>query len=415
MGGWTSNQNTNYKKKTQIMKVKEIRKQWEDFIEEYEQYFISNEENWNNQLNELKKYIDENGKRPSDHDNNEKIKQMSNWTSCQNTNYKKKTKIMKNQDIRTKWEDFIEEYKEYFISNEENWNNQLSELKKYIDENNKLPSTIDNNEKIKQIGTWTSTQNTNYKKKKDIMKNQDIRKKWEDFIEEYKEYFLSNEENWNNQLSELKKYIDENNKLPSTIDNHEKIKQMSNWTSTQNQNYKKKTYIMKNQDIRTKWEDFIEEYKEYFISNEEEWYNNLSELKKYIDENGKRPSYRDKNEKIKQMSQWISTQNTNYKKKTQIMKNKEIRTKWEKFIKEYKEYFLSNEENWNNQLSELKKYIDENNKLPSKHDNNEKIKQMSNWTSNQNTNYKKKTYIMKDKEIRKKWEKFIKEYKEYFN
>ena len=219
---------------------------------------------WDEKLGMVKKYIDENGKRPSNRDNHEKIKQIGKWISTQITNYKKKTYIMKNQDIRKKWENFIKEYEQYFISNEENWNNQLSELKKYIDENGKRPSDHDKNEKIKQMSNWTSHQNTNYKKKTQIMKNQDIRTKWEDFIEEYKEYFISNEENWNNQLSELKKYIDENNKLPSTIDKNEKIKQIGTWTSNQITNYKKKTYIMKDKEIRTKWEDFIEEYQEYF-------------------------------------------------------------------------------------------------------------------------------------------------------
>ena len=41
------------------------------------------------------------------------------------------------------------------------------------------------------------------------MTNEDIRKKWEIFITEYSTYFLSNGEIWNNNLEEVKKYIDE--------------------------------------------------------------------------------------------------------------------------------------------------------------------------------------------------------------
>jgi hypothetical protein len=47
------------------------------------------------------------------------------------------------------------------------------------------------------------------------------------------------------------------------------------WGRTQIKTYKKEEYIMENPEIRHKWEEFIEseQYKEYFISNEEKWSN----------------------------------------------------------------------------------------------------------------------------------------------
>ena len=41
------------------------------------------------------------------------------------------------------------------------------------------------------INQWCGTQQTNYKTKKNIMSNNDIRKSWENFIKDdkYKEYF----------------------------------------------------------------------------------------------------------------------------------------------------------------------------------------------------------------------------------
>jgi hypothetical protein len=75
-----------------------------------------------------------------------------------------------------------ERYKEYFMSNEESWKNKFEKLKQYIDENQKRPSNKDKNSEIKQLGGWISTQITNYKNKKDIMKNTNIFKEWTDFI-----------------------------------------------------------------------------------------------------------------------------------------------------------------------------------------------------------------------------------------
>jgi hypothetical protein len=77
------------------------------------------------------------------------------------------------------------------------------------------------------------------------------------------------------------------------------------------------------------------------MSNEKEWYNNLEQIKQYIDKNYQRPSARNKNKKIKQMGSWISTQQKNYKKKTYIMKNQAIYDKWTEFINDdkYRKFF----------------------------------------------------------------------------
>ncbi len=61
-------------------------------------------------------------------------------------------------------------------------NNTLEKLRLYIETNNKLPSKEDKNKEIKQLGCWISDQKTKYSKQKDIMKQENIRIKWEDFI-----------------------------------------------------------------------------------------------------------------------------------------------------------------------------------------------------------------------------------------
>ena len=53
---------------------------------------------------------------------------------------------------------------------------------------------------------------------------------------------------------------------------------------------------MKYINIKIKWKEFIEDskYNKYFLSNEEEWNTKLEEVKKYINENEKRPSHHNK-------------------------------------------------------------------------------------------------------------------------
>ena len=97
-------------------------------------------------------------------------------------------------------------------------------------------------------------------------------------------------------------------------------------------------------------------------NSEEIWKKNLEDIKKYIDENNKRPSSEDKNKNIKYLGNWILHQKQNYLSHQQIMMNNDIRYIWENFINDdkYKKYFLSNEQEWNNNLEKVKKHIDEN-------------------------------------------------------
>lgn len=96
------------------------------------------------------------------------------------------------------------------------------------------------------------------------------------------------------------------------------------------------------------------------------------------------------------------------------MKNKELHDIWSEFVKEYKDYFQSNEEIWIEILKKVKEYIDENHKKPSHIDKNTTIKSFGNWLSKQQYNYSLNVKIMKNKEIRNRWKEFLVEYDNYF-
>lgn len=122
---------------------------------------------WEDKLEQVKKYIDLNGKRPTKHSNDESVKKLGRWLNSSLINYKKEIKIMNNKKIRKIWEEFITSniYGKYFLSNEEEWINTFNITVKYIDYNNKLPSKRDKNESIKKLNAWIILQTSNYKKK----------------------------------------------------------------------------------------------------------------------------------------------------------------------------------------------------------------------------------------------------------
>ena len=363
-----------------------------------------NKELWINNLTELKTFIDLNERRPVYNKEIEKVKYS--WVSSQLNNRKAEKYIMLNADVKNTWDSFVKDYKQHFISNKELWTNNLTNLKSFIDLNKRRPYEGKETEKV--LSRWLYTQLKNRKAKKDIMHNEDIIDLWDSFIKNYEQYFLSNEELWTSKLDELKSFIDLTERKPSLIKETEKV--LYSWMNTQLKNRKIEKQIMLNTDIRNTWDNFIKNYEQYFLSNEELWNNNLIELKTFIDLNERRPNKKKKTEKT--LGSWLCTQLGNRKAEKDIMHNEDIRGSWDSFIKNYKQYFLSNEELWINRLTELKTFIDLNELRPSEGKETEEV--LGIWLNCQLENRKKEKNNMFNKDIKNTWDSFIKDYNQYF-
>ena len=137
-----------------------------------------------------------------------------------------------------------------------------------------------------------------------------------------------------------------------------------------------------------------------------------------MDINNKRPLADSKDEKEKQMGYWITSQLSNSKTQTKIMKNDTIYNIWKNFIEsdKYKIYFLTNEELWIYMFYQLKQFIDTTNKRPTNHSKNKIEKKLGSWLLNQIKNCKTQTRIMKNYIIYNLWIQFIEsdKYKKFF-
>jgi superfamily II DNA or RNA helicase len=374
----------------------------------------SNVDNWMIMLEKVKRYIDKNGKKPSGADKNNGIRQMGKWISTQHKNYKKKQYIMSNEDVYKKWNHFIKDNTRYFMSNDEEWKFMLDNVKKYIIEHQKKPLFSDNNINIQKMASWLTRQLGNYNSKKQIMANFTISKIFEKFLDEYKMYFAFGEEYWKKKLNDVKNYIDTHKKRPSCNDSNIDVKKMSTWIRNQVKNYEKKQHVMQNDNIRELFAKFWENYKIYFMSYEMHWENMLNNVKTHIDKYGTKPSTIDKSESVKKLGSWLNTQQNIYDRQEHIMKNIDIRKKYEHFLKTYEEHFLSRSQQWFNTLDIVKKYIDVNKKRPSKHTNDLHVQKLANWLGSQTRNYAKKENIMKYDNVRESWEQFITSHQQYF-
>ena len=420
LSGVISNQQKNYKNKKGSMKDQTKYNLWTLFLEEYKEYIKSDDEIWDDNFKELKKFIVDNERRPTILTN----KKLTQWLCNQQTHYRKKDNGMKNELRYNEWTKFIDENKKYFVlKNEKKWNEQFEKLKKFIDDNKKRPT----NSKNKILTSWLDKQKIDYKNKEHGMKNKLRYEKWKKIIEEYKEYLLSDDEIWDEHFTELKRFIERKNRLPSQSakneneDEEEKKerdieKELVSWLSNQKQNYKNKVYSMKDEKKYKLWKQFLEEYKGYFKNNDETWDEKFKELKKFIDNNKKRPNTKSIDKTEKSLGYWLVDQLIDYRTTPHhTMLNQSRYDDWKIFMEKYFQYVMNDEEKWNYKFALLKKFIDDNHKRPSNKSKNKLEKDLGIWLTNTNGSYKTKEKGMKDETRRNLWTTFLEEYKEYFD
>ncbi len=375
---------------------------------------VDRDEHWFERLEELKKFMDDNERRPKQKTLNIIEKNLGIWLRNQLANYERKTGGMHNELRYNEWSAFINDYKDYFVQSIEKWIIKYNELIEYINTYNKLPrQSGSENEYEKKLGKWLGHQKSNYKNKLDIMQIEECYTKWTDFTNLYKQYFVSNNEIWNNKLLKLKTFINNNKRKPLHTSNNIDEINLVTWMSQQIKCFKNKSHGMIDDTRFNKWTQFMEEYKEYFISDEIKWQNYFKQTKKFIDTYNKRPSEVSKNEQEKNLGRWLQTQLRNYRNKTEGMKDETRYVLWRQFMEEYSDYILV-DNRWNNNLNNLKLYIDKNKKKPYQKSSDDSEKKLGLWLCVQLRTYKQRINGMQDETRYNTWMQFMEEYKEYF-
>jgi hypothetical protein len=126
LGGWIGTQQKNAKADENgvykhAMRDDDKREKWEALKEKYKEYFISIDDIWYAQCEEVDAFICEEKRRPSPTAKDKKEKTLGKWMSHQQTNAKAYENgiykdAMKDEDKREKWEALKEKYAEYFVS-----------------------------------------------------------------------------------------------------------------------------------------------------------------------------------------------------------------------------------------------------------------------------------------------------------
>ena len=358
---------------------------------------------------------------------------------------------MKNPEIYNTWTEFINNptYSDYFKTDTDKWYSKFDELKDYLDNHKKRPSS--KNKNTEQLGSWVGKAIKNYQNKKRIMKNEEIYNCWTEFMNNpnYNIYFKSKNEIWYDHLAELKQFIDNNKRRPCSHSKDSDEKKIASWLVGQSDNYKNKQNCMKNKDIYDTWTNFINDpnYIDYILDKQDRWHHVFKNVKDFILKNNKSPSSIGDTSNERLLGQWLTTQRGTYKNKSERMKEKEYYHLWTEFTndplylqnpistkkKDIDKTLMTNEEFWYNKFHKLKEFIKENNKLPNRdidritkngkrtkielsdpNDINEK--NLGIWISHQRQNYLTKKLTMSNIDIYNTWTEFINNptYSKYF-
>jgi hypothetical protein len=376
---------------------------------------LNGEEVWMARLEEVKKYIDEHGKRPSKHSGEHKIILLGRWMMLQNKLFKKN--LLKNERYN-KWHEFInnDKYKKFFIPIDEvnilNWNRQFLLLKAYMDKYDISPSSQNSDENIYRLGRFKIRNSKIYETKTQIMSNENIYNIWTDFMndDKYKKFFLSSEEKWFSKLGMIKTYIDNHNMSPTKRDKCDKnAKKLGTWIQVQKRNFKYNIDIMKTHPmVKKTWDNFVnsEKYRKYFLDDITKWETNLQIIKTYLTKHNKTPECKSK------YGRWLTQNIMKYKYKTHGMNNEYKYNKFDEFIKNplFSKFFIKENEKdkWMNKLMEIKTYIDTYGQRPP-HDSkkSEYVRSLGSWITHNLTNMKNKSYIMECDDIYNEWCEFI--------
>ena len=250
---------------------------------------------------------------------------------------------------------------------------------------------------------------------------------------------------WEEKFDNLINYIEQNKSYPSPHSENIFIKTLGIFQKVHNKSYKENIKLMKNKKYYDIWTQFLEKYSNYKKDDEKRWISILDKVKQFMDNNQDSPSRyaKDTNKKLNNelsedttdidtyysiesnLGSWVANQKENYKKRIKMFSYKIVNGNnvnnhdiivqlWTQFNIEYKKYLLTHEENWYSTLDDLKNYIKQNNKRPSEHSKDTKIRQLALFVATQTKNYKNRSQIMSDETVYNTWTLFMETYMDKF-
>ena len=317
--------------------------EWNDKINEI---IWSKTDGFMKRYNELKQWIEENGKLPSKKSRDEYEKSLGLFCmTCRAREKKSKLSedriMLLNKLKKWSWLDTSITKK----SSDERYN----ELKIWIDKHNTIPKQSSTDPIENKLATFCCNQRRSYKNGK--LSNEQIK-----LFEEFPFWYWKQEDSFYEKYEELKKWIIVYGKIPTKHSSDEKEKSLA-WFCGTRRKEKKNGKLDKNK-IK-----LLEKLPYWFWGQEDLFYERYEELKQWIIINGKIPSSKSVNQPEKSLGKFCDNCRI-------ARKNKKLLDNRIKLLEKLPHWIWYTEEvaikqSFNKTYIELKKWIIKNSRIPS--------------------------------------------------
>jgi hypothetical protein len=231
----------------------------------------------------------------------------------------KRGEINKNNKEFKIVKDFVESVKK-ITEFEKIWTDTLNKIKKNMKLNIKLNKNLLN---------WLKLQDSLFKDKEFINKNNYLFNIFYNFKIKNENLFLSNTEIWNNNLNKLQEYIIKFKARPK-LDS-----KLYKWLYIQNGLYDNRERYMKNEYFYERFRIFRETYLDKLKSFSEIWIDNFNKLLLYVSLKKFLPSIHDSNTENKRIAIWMDKQVILYKSGQGNFKDENINKLFGEFYDNY--------------------------------------------------------------------------------
>jgi|688.fasta_scaffold23806_5 superfamily II DNA or RNA helicase len=355
LGHWCSNNRVN--KINNNLSCEKIK-----LLEQINEWYWDDNDVFNLKYKNIILFTEKEKKLPSEASANIKEKKLARWCTRQRRNYK--NNLLSNNKIK-----LLEKINGWFWDKLDKFNFNYNKLINYIKIYNKLPSKYSKNEEEILLGDFCYLQKC--KKRENTLSNNKIK-----LLEKINGWFWDDNDLFNLFCNEIDIFIKKGNRLPSIISKDKKEIKLGRWCIRQRNN--KKKGILTNDQI--KMLENIDKWS-WNISKRNQFMPTYNELKIFIDKHKRLPLKRATNKIEKKLGLWCTVLRAKYKNNN--LKNNEI-----ELLEKFDVWFWDKKDNFDKNYKEIIKFIDNNNRFPSRSFKDENEKKLSIWINNQRKKYK---------------------------
>ena len=308
-----------------------------------------NFDTFSKRYNELKKWVEEHDRLPSQASKNMKEKKLSNW--CQTRRYDYKIGRLSNIYIKK-----MESLPKWFWRQEDIFDKNFRELKNFIQINNRYPLEKSDSRKETYLNHWYMSYKLKYK-------NDKLSENIIDKFQTLPNWYWTKDDLKYIKLQNFLDWINKHNRLPTMKGDIEERK-LCKWADRQR--YKKR----KNKLDKYIYDE-LQKNSLWWWEREPNFNNMYNRLLKYVKQYNEIPKQHSKNNE--DLANWCSRQRG-------LHRNGELDKDREKMLSKVDKWFWEKDNRFDKNYKKLKKFIKINGELPSRNIKNSKYEQsLANW------------------------------------